>query len=305
MSSWREVRRDRNCPICGKSHWCSYSTDGNYVVCRRIGGKDAIYRIDRSGVGYWLYCINREMDTEEPPLIEKTQVEKVGQGLLNEVYSALLVLCPLTDHHAKNLQNRGLKSSEIERRAYGTLTIYDRIQIANKLVDRFGDDTCRKVPGIIIKQGSYKNYWSLAGSPGLLIPVRDIQKRIIALKIRLDDSDERGKYRSFSSTAYNGPGPGAQIHVPLFDGNIGETVRVTEGELKADIATVYDNTLTLSIPGVAAWRQSIEILNELKVKKIKIAFDKDAEQNLSVANCMMDFYRELKKNNFIISIERW
>jgi hypothetical protein len=43
-----------------------------------------------------------------------------------------------------------------------------------------------------------------------------------------------------------------------------EVIRMTEGELKADVATVLTGILTLSIPGVSAWRAVIRVLEQLQ-----------------------------------------
>ena len=40
----------------------------------------------------------------------------------------------------------------------------------------------------------------------------------------------------------------------------GDTIRLTEGELKADVATVLSGILTVSIPGVAMWRKALPVL---------------------------------------------
>ncbi len=35
-SSWLRVTRQRPCPICQKSHWCTYTSDGRLVCCMRV-----------------------------------------------------------------------------------------------------------------------------------------------------------------------------------------------------------------------------------------------------------------------------
>ena len=77
---------------------------------------------------------------------------------------------------------------------------------------------------------------------------RDLQTRIIALKVRADGGDGP-RYSSVSSYNHGGAGAGAHVHVPVFDGDC-TIVRVTEGELKADVATVLSGILTLGLPGV-------------------------------------------------------
>ena len=109
--------------------------------------------------------------------------------------------------------------------------------------------------------GLYENEagrWSVAGAAGMLVPVRNIEGRIVALKIRADEA-EGSKYTYLSSTKYGGPGPGSQVHVPLHDELDLNVVRLTEGELKADVATALAGMLTVSTPGVSSWRQALEV----------------------------------------------
>ena len=80
--------------------------------------------------------------------------------------------------------------------------------------------------------GLYENEagrWSVAGATGMLVPVRNIEGRIVALKIRADEA-EGSKYTYLSSTKYGGPGPGSQVHVPLHDDLDLNVVRLTEGD---------------------------------------------------------------------------
>ena len=136
--------------------------------------------------------------------------------------------------------------------------------MARGLVERFGADICRQVPGLYLRAQAGRRWWSVAGAPGLAIPLRDRHGRIIGFKVRSDDADADQKYTTISSTKYGGPGPGAPVHVPHHTGMSLEVIRVTEGELKADVATVLTGILTLSIPGVSAWRAVIRVLEQLQ-----------------------------------------
>ena len=304
---WTEFGRGRCCPICGKGGWCSYSTDGRCVICRRRGSEGGIHRVDRSGQSYWLY-FNNHGDGAEPPSPSSSE-DRTKQcaepDVLDSVYSVLLDLFPLTKNHRQNLLQRGLSEEEIEKRKYGSLRNGKRWDQARSLVNTFGTEVCSTVPGFIVKEGKSGNYWTLTGSPGILVPVRDLHGRIIALKIRLDTPNDSGRYRYLSSTGYNGPSPGTQVHVPLFNGPVRDLIRVTEGELKADIATVLSGILTLSIPGVAAWRTALPILKRLKIQTVRLAFDMDAETNPVVSRCLKQFASALVKEQYSIELERW
>jgi hypothetical protein len=67
------------------------------------------------------------------------------------------------------------------------------------------------------------------------VPCRDKAGRIAAVKVRSDNPGDGLRYSYLSSAKYSGPGPGAPIHVPLGVQAPAERVRLTEGELKADV----------------------------------------------------------------------
>ena len=187
------------------------------------------------------------------------------------------------------MQNRGLNDDDIDRRGYRSLPIGGRAELAQQVVDFLGSELCSHVPGWYIKDGS----WGLAGAAGTLIPVRDLKNRIIALKVRADDGDGP-KYSSISSYNHGGAGAGAHIHVPLFDGDC-STVRVTEGELKADVATSLSGILTLGLPGVTNYRQVIPILKDLGASTVLLAIDADAREKKPVARAMAGLAKDLSE----------
>jgi hypothetical protein len=144
----------------------------------------------------------------------------------------------------------------------------------------------------------------MAGPAGLLIPVRDTQRRIVALKIRVDEPVDGPKYYYLSSTQHGGPGPGSQVHVPLFDGDT-TAVRITEGELKGDVATALSGMLTLGLPGVSVWRPAVATLRELGTHLMRLAFDADAGHNRSVAQALDGTARGLADEGFVLEFETW
>ena len=200
----------------------------------------------------------------------------------HEVYSALLDALSLSPAHDENLQGRGLTKDEIERRGYRSLPRGGRDRIADDLHATHGDDVLG-VPGIARRERNGLKYFTIAGAEGLLIPVRDADGRIIAIKIRRDGNIDGSRYAYLSSTRYGGPGPGSPAHVPVGISAPAPTVRLTEGELKADIASVLTSVPTISVPGVGNWRVAIEPLKRLKCTTVILAMDMDATTKIHVA----------------------
>src|SRR5262249_31376345 len=89
---------------------------------------------------------------------------------------------------------------------------------------------------------------------------RDPAGPIIALKVRRDGDGDGRRYFYLSSATHGGPGPGAPVHVPLGVQATRDVWRLTEGELKADVATLLSGTPTISVPGATCWRLALDSL---------------------------------------------
>jgi hypothetical protein len=82
-------------------------------------------------------------------------------------------------------------------------------------------------------------------------------------------------------------------------------MRISEGQLKSDVATVLSGVLTIGLPGVSAWRQALPVLHALRVRTVHVAFDADARVNLLVANTLRLTVRALQKEGFQVQLEQW
>jgi hypothetical protein len=136
------------------------------------------------------------------------------------------------------------------------------------------------VPGFFRKDSEAGPRWTIAGSPGLLIPCRATDGRIRALRIRPDDPRGAGKYRWFSSTERpGGVGSGVHSHVARPTSAAAEpgTAWITEGEFKADLAADWLHALVVSIPGVSSWSLALPDIVELLPDggRVVVALDSD------------------------------
>src|SRR5215211_178877 len=309
-AGWLLVTEESPCHVCGKSDWCSVSADGKTAICRRKDGGAGVRRTDRSGQDYWLYELNghRERIFSEDVSQQDGEVpEKAGPQTLDQVYGALLDALTLSQAHRQDLHRRGLTEACIKRSGYRTLPLKGREELAHTLVEHFRAEVCSQVPGLYENEAGR---FSIAGSAGMLVPVRDIEGRIVALKIRADEAGEGSKYSCskytyLSSIKYGGPGPGSQVHVPLHDELDLSVVRLTEGEFKAEVATALTGTLTVSMPGVSSWRPALEVARSLGSGVVHLAFDADAKHNEQVALALRESYRTLKGRGFEVVLETW
>lgn len=317
---WLNVSSNHPCIICGKTDWCAYSADGRYSLCRREFSPIGELKIDKAGHEY---CQYDHRPGESPSHVypiefpisktsEKPITPRAEPDLLDRIYRALLQELTLIDAHRENLRARGLSDDEIFRRGYKSWPGTGRAEICKKLLEIFDNKTLLRVPGFYWKSDSKntsRRWLSLTGYTGLVIPVRDVQRRIIALRLRIDDTEaaaKGGKYKWITSTYHGGPGPGAPIHIPGIDADPhGILIRVTEGELKADIATALSGVLTLSVPGVGNWQPLIPILKELQTMIVRIAYDADAPKNRRVASALHDLAQALVHNGIMVELETW
>jgi len=80
---------------------------------------------------------------------------------------------------------------------------------------------------------------------------------------------------------------------------------LTEGELKADVATALSGLLTVSIPGVAMWRKALPVLQHLQARQVLLAFDADWRSNPHVAYALGQAAFALVKAGYEVQVEDW
>src|SRR5262245_25376543 len=216
--------------------------------------------------------------------------------LRHAVYGDLLAGLELSLKHFDALRKRGLTGEMITANGYKTIDT-TRVRVAvDALLTTHGGDTLLKVPGFRERNGQVVFH----GTNGFLVPVRDLRGRIVALKVRHDNGYNGGKY-TWASTP--GASCGSPVHVPLGVSVPSATVRLSEGELKSDIATALSGVPTVSAPGVGNWRLAVPVLRELGAETVLLAFDQDGKRN-TVAIIETALYG-LTRAGFEVVLEWW
>lgn len=317
MHGWRQVSAEEPCKVCGRDHWCS--TNGPATRCTQQATHptwgEGIEKHDRNGNQFWLHIDPASRSEERrDTLTEATHhpqgnEKRANPETLNKVYAALIACLELSTQHERELRRRGISGDKIEhfrKAGYRSLPIRGRASIVTQLISQGLEEHFPRVPGFTCKTtDDDRRFWSLKGSAGLLIPIRNADGQIVAFTIRPDDPQRGQKYLALTSKA-NGQGvsPGSQIHVPQFSGNR-EVCRLTEGHLKAEIATVLSGMLTIGLPGVGSWKRAAEIFNKLGAKTIRMAFDADARTNPDVCRALEDATAALQMAGFKVELEVW
>ncbi len=233
--------------------------------------------------------------------------ERAGPDLLHRAYSALLAALPLSARHREALRGRGLSDQAIDRGEYRTLPRQGRARLAVELGRRKDlADGLLAVPGFILKPGDGgRPYVTITGAAGLLVPIRDLAGRVLALQVRRDDAGDGPRYSSLSSAKTGGPGPGTPAHAPRGSAAPAETVRLTEGALKADVAAALSGLPTVGAAGAASWRPALDALRALGCKTARLAPDADAWDKPAVARALAGCSEALAAAGLAIELERW
>jgi hypothetical protein len=310
---WRDVKRDSPCPICEKNDWCRVSEDGLWAACRRDARGATKVKTDKNGADVYLHRIGQSSLSQDqvasdghvngqPHSVkrEASLVKRADAPELDKVYRALLGRLQLSNGHREALKRRGLSDEAIAERGYRSYPRTGRVGIAKELHAEFGSDLVA-VPGLVDAPGIPK----LVGSAGLLVPVRSGEGLIVALKVRRDGAAEGKKYVYLSSTRYGGPGPGAPVHIPIGVRAPTPTIRLTEGELKADVAWSLSGLPTISVPGATNWRSALEVIRVLGAKTVRLALDADALTNPNVAKSLFTCSERLIDEGIVIELEQW
>lgn len=304
MSRWVRVRRADRCPVCDGTSWCSYAADGSVAACMR--DSTGLEQTDASGQTYYLHVLDSSVPRRDGAGPDAMQHEdRAPVAMLDEAYRYVLASLSLSESHHRDLATRGLSDDEIRARQYRTLPIEGRGAIGKSVAARIGEASVRGVPGMRVGTDGTRSWWTLGGSAGLVVPVRNADGLVVALKVRADGETDGPRYTYVSSASKGGASAMLAVHVPTMrdDADCSE-VRVTEGELKADVATAL-SLPTISIPGVGAWRLAAPVAKRLGASAVRVALDADHRTKPEVGEALCSLVRDLAACGMAVSIERW
>lgn len=297
-----DVERLRiRCPICGARRRCSVREDGALAICYHAGSEQ------ESADGGWVHRLD-DATAARVPRVEALppEMERASDVVLDRAYRALLAQCGLSPAHRDALRARGLLDSHIEQAGYATLDLGGRAALARAVVEAVGEDNAARVPGYALRSDGLRNWASIAGSPGLLVPCRNLAGQIVGLQVRRDNpSPEQGKYAWLSSRAQRGASAASVVHVPVFAPADRAEVVITEGPIKADVSTVLTGRFVVAIPGVSAWQRAVDLCAEIKPRLVWVALDADVAVNRHVALALDKLRAGLESAGIACRALRW
>jgi len=321
LDKWRRVTGRAPCPVCGKPDWCLVARDESRAVCMRAESP-----LPRRGGG-WLHAL-RPGQISQKQASRRTLAPSAGYALpkkaappeiLDRVYRGLLNHLTLSEAHAAQLRERGMSDTEIASGGYRTFPRRGRVDVARALAQRFTPAVVTKVPGFYIEDNGRSTYLAIAGSAGLLIPCHDVEGRITGLQIRPDGASsgrKRAKYLPLTSYTENKPRRGgtpitvAHIrHVAIPPEITDSAIYITEGTIKANIASDRLGAVVISSPGVASFGAAGVVDVAVKLAKpggrVVVAYDADKRGKPAVAQAETSLCRALLDAGLDVKIARW
>ena len=313
------------CPFCGDSdndnHGHFYIEPGpDYYKCYKCGHKGryavnlyasirginskSAYRelVDNLRAGY-----NPQIQYNPKKVIHIVPEEPIATiELRHTVYQDMLGLLNLSPSHLSNLQKRGLPDQFIVQAGYKSYpeNVKLRWAICEKLSQKYN---LSGIPGFYLNKASK---WDITIYPsGILIPVRDEEKRIQGMQIRylpFIKEKHKDKYRWLSSVGKEkGTGATTWIHFVIPEGKSIKKIWLTEGPLKADAASLFLNEPFAAVPGTSALGNVVKRLKSMGVDEVVLAFDADQLTNIYVKKAMDELEGDLKKNNLPFEPATW
>jgi hypothetical protein len=194
-----------------------------------------------------------------PNLMERSKPAMTrDQALLAaEVYSKLLQRLGLSRQAGLHMAGRGVSLQQVQKLGYSSFNpkMPQDLRAVLGLHEEYGTRLL-EVPGFILGQDGVPTL-SMPGE-GILVPIRDTTGRVLALKARLLGNSQQ-KFKLLVSKS--APGHNHSIHFPLgYPGRNGD-FRITEGEMKADLSTLFSGIYTIGCPGLHSLFYPIEFLS--------------------------------------------
>ena len=157
---------------------------------------------------------------------------------------------------------------------------------------------------------------------GIIIPTRDLLGRIVSTQIRKMNTDikkdekemnkskkKSPKYATVSSKyLHKGVNAYTKVHYVGRFYDYPETVYLTEGALKADIANALTGLPFVAIAGVNNEQAVLELLtnlNKLGIKTIVEVFDMDKYTNMHVGKAVNKIRNQIKEQDFNLKTIKW
>ena len=232
-----------------------------------------------------------------PPVAERSAARAPDEAR-DEAYGAMLGALQLSDRDRADLRARGLCDAAIVANGYRSLPSGGREALADAVVRAVGAYAAAGVPGLARTHDG----WTVVGWPGLLIPVRGLTGRITALMVRRPDGTEA----PVTSRKQGGAPAVRAVHVPVAARAMRDRpLIITLGALAADVATALADRPVVSIPGAAAWRLALDVVDAWGAPDVAVVTGGASRADREVARALVCLVDALRREGARVSTLGW
>lgn len=300
IEGYNKPRRLPICPLCNSKQKC-LEGDTVYFCMKRVSDG---FRNLRNGTKVYIH----PKAPGAPKPIQPKTVPIADPETIDAVYGVMLDILSLSSAHKADNQERGINPDLLW---YRTLDHAGRQRVINGISTsaEMPLSEIARVPGFVLKDGTL----GIHAYDGLLVPCRDEDGHIVALRVRRDSSDKGSRW------SYMSGGGSPSVTPPLHWCHEATTVLKTskqlvviEGERKGEVVAAYQKqqgkqVAVVSVPGVGLWQKAglIETAKRLGVTSLLVAYDSDHTTNPDVAKALISLVRSAKDAGLIVSVLVW
>ena len=231
----------------------------------------------------------------------------------HQVYDAYLSRLSLSTDHFNALRNRGLTAEQISAARYMSKP-GNKTEAGIKAVLGLANDfNLEGIPGFHVDEKT--GHWTSFIVQGVALPVRDFEGNIASILLRNDKPREKNgkienKYVAFSTAGkLKGAKVYQTIHCPILTGKAkeisGVEIRITEGVLKADVATALGKFYCIGLQGLKVTDDFEVILAELEISRLRIALDQGEDDNADIIRTRAELIQKARKFGIEVAVEVW
>ena len=245
----------------------------------------------------------RPGERKAPNLIEldNPSMDEDEELFASFIYQKLFDRLTLSPSAIKHLKARGLSDKEIEDLDYKSYHPEKDSKVIEDLYKEAGEDLY-KVPGFI-KNKEEKPSLNVF-QEGILIPIRFPEGNIHGFKVRWLYSWNKQRYMLLTSKG--GSYFRDLFHFPKGFHDQLNPIRITEGELKADLATLFSETYTIGCPGIHSLSAPLEFLTKhCPSAKIILSPDFGEIYNHGIAEKVLQTIYDYQESGFNVELEAW
>lgn len=229
------------------------------------------------------------------------------------VYEKFSSSLGLNEADFSSLAKRGLTGEQISKAKYFSKPTNNSKGAIDAIAALRGENiNLEGVPGFFQND---KGHWAQSGIFGIGIHVCDVEGNTSSIVVRnakptIKAGKPVNKYVAFSSA---GKDKGARVwqttHCPKLTGRAedvaGTTIRLTEGVLKADVATAIGEYYTLGLQGLKVHDDLETILERLEVDTVHVCLDAGEDESPDMIKALGKIISRLQAFGVDVVVEKW